>query len=287
LFVDKSEFSRVGPQPTTEGATNNADRFVAVHNDDGVGPGISRRAVYAVAEYSGSANNTKQFIGFNAHAEYLASASGNLTSAVGFLGGRFMARHNGSGTITLAVGVGSRFAFQANSGTGTVTDGHNFLGRAFSSTAGTLTNAYGFKQEEITAGTNNYEFWADGAGGYWCRDADIYVNSDADGFLDLHADNAVRINSGLTYKIASPITTYSAGDEVAIFADASGGGFDVDLPASPTTGDTYCIKKADTGAGIVRVDGNGNNIDGSATQSLSSAYDSIQIVFDGTEWFII
>ena len=73
-------------------------------------------------------------------------------------------------------------------------------------------------------------------------------------------------------------------DNDAVFCD---GTFTVTLPmASSSDGNNYLIKNI--GSGVITVDGNGSDtIDGAATQSLSSQYDFIAIVSDGTEWFII
>ncbi len=50
----------------------------------------------------------------------------------------------------------------------------------------------------------------------------------------------------------------------------------------------YTIKKTDVSANAVTIDGNGaETIDGATTQSLPAQYDSMEVVTNGTEWFII
>jgi hypothetical protein len=74
-----------------------------------------------------------------------------------------------------------------------------------------------------------------------------------------------------------------------ITCDASGGAFTITLPAaSGRTGRIYHIKKTDSSANGVTVDGNASEtIDGSTTVILSSQHDSIMIVSDGSNWHII
>jgi len=55
--------------------------------------------------------------------------------------------------------------------------------------------------------------------------------------------------------------------------DATGGVVTVDLPTSPISNRIYSIAKADNSGNAVTVDGNGKNINGSATISLGSQYD--------------
>jgi hypothetical protein len=71
--------------------------------------------------------------------------------------------------------------------------------------------------------------------------------------------------------------------------DATLGAITMTLPAAASsTGRRYFIKKVDVSANAVTVDGNGaETIDGSATAVLASQYDSIEIVCDGTQWWII
>ena len=57
------------------------------------------------------------------------------------------------------------------------------------------------------------------------------------------------------------------------------------LPASPSTGKIYHIKLQDnTFTGII--DGNGNTIDGDATQIMSIEDETMKVVFNGTDWSV-
>lgn len=95
----------------------------------------------------------------------------------------------------------------------------------------------------------------------------------------------------LPYDIASRTGTYGptrmAGTEV-ILGDASGGAVTVNLPASSGNKAMFVIKKIDSSANTVTVDGNSTEtIDGSTTAVLRRQYESITLVCDGSNWHII
>lgn len=75
----------------------------------------------------------------------------------------------------------------------------------------------------------------------------------------------------------------------AVMVDATGGAVTVTLPAAAANKHrSYIVKKIDVSANAVTVDGNGaETIDDSATYSLASQYDKVQILSDGTEWWVI
>lgn len=77
----------------------------------------------------------------------------------------------------------------------------------------------------------------------------------------------------------------SVGDLVE--ADATGGPFDVNLPAGAAAGTRVTINKIDATANIVTVNGNGTNISGVATFPLPNQYDSLTVVRGTAQWFII
>lgn len=83
-------------------------------------------------------------------------------------------------------------------------------------------------------------------------------------------------------------TLLSASDDV-ILADATSAGFTLTLPASSgLTGRVFVIKKIDSSANVVTVDGNASEtIDGETTLSLYNQYESVKIMSDGTNWVVI
>lgn len=74
-----------------------------------------------------------------------------------------------------------------------------------------------------------------------------------------------------------------------VLVNAVGGARTITLPAAASyTHRIYNIKKIDGSANTVTIDGNGaETIDGAATQTISTQWDSYTIQSDGTGWFII
>lgn len=90
-------------------------------------------------------------------------------------------------------------------------------------------------------------------------------------------------------RVATKTTTYPmTDDDAVILADATGGAFTVTTPdaTSVKTGVVYTVVKIDSSANAVTVDGSGaQTINGAATESLSTQYQSITIASNGTNWF--
>lgn len=74
-----------------------------------------------------------------------------------------------------------------------------------------------------------------------------------------------------------------------IDCDATSAAFSITLPAvASSSGKELIIKKIDSSANAVTVDGNASEtIDGATTYSLAQQYDSVTIYCDGSEWHII
>lgn len=72
-------------------------------------------------------------------------------------------------------------------------------------------------------------------------------------------------------------------------ADVSGGAFTVTFEASPQNGQLHSVAKIDASGNAVTVSGNGKNINGSGTDSLSSQYNSkiYEFIGNSDEWRII
>lgn len=91
-----------------------------------------------------------------------------------------------------------------------------------------------------------------------------------------------------SYTSSSSDITLAATYEVANI-DASGGGITITLPAAANiAGRQYTIRKSDASANAVTVDGNASEtINGAATYALTTQYQSVTIMSDGTNWMII
>ena len=98
----------------------------------------------------------------------------------------------------------------------------------------------------------------------------------------------------LRWVIQHPIVTVvenytaTAGD-YTILCDATGDAFAVTLPyVAPNKNKVYVIKKTDVSVNAITITAYGDDlIEGSATQSLSSQYDTKTIQSDGTSWHIL
>jgi len=97
-----------------------------------------------------------------------------------------------------------------------------------------------------------------------------------------------RGGGGSTHTVSVSSDKYLAENDFVVLADATSGNITVTMPkASIVKHKQFYIKKIDSSANTVTVDGNGANIDDSATSVISTQYASITIVSNGTAWFIV
>lgn len=93
-------------------------------------------------------------------------------------------------------------------------------------------------------------------------------------------------------RLRLPVRTETSGPytivatDYLVCGDTTGGSFTVNLPATPTAGDSYAIKKM-VAANTLTFSGNGNNIDGAASLAITTQYTSVTVMYNGTEWSII
>jgi hypothetical protein len=116
-----------------------------------------------------------------------------------------------------------------------------------------------------------------------------WQNSSASVLASVGPDGAAKF-TGFSIAITSKTANYTATvNDSVILCDATSAGFTITLPASATnTGRKYVIKKTDTSANTVTIDGNASEtIDGATTVNIGTQYQSITIVCDGSNWWII
>lgn len=113
-------------------------------------------------------------------------------------------------------------------------------------------------------------------------------------FVDLTTAQTIGGLKTFSGPIATPIATKTANYTITstdsvILANATTAPFTVTLStAVGCAGRQYTIKKTDVSANAVTVDGNaGEAIDGNLTHALNAQYQSITIVSNGANWFII
>ena len=100
----------------------------------------------------------------------------------------------------------------------------------------------------------------------------------------------LNVISGLT--LATSVITTSAtttANDYHLAVETSSVAPRITLLASPLDGRTYIIKDIDGNASVnnITVDGNGNNIDGAATQTISTNYGSLTIIYNSRKgvWY--
>lgn len=111
-----------------------------------------------------------------------------------------------------------------------------------------------------------------------------------DGTKFLRDDGAfVAPTATLTTTVATKTTTYTSttSDDV-LLADAAGGAFTITLHAASTWTKPLTIKRINSGANAVTLDGNASEtIDGTTTRALTQQYESVTLVSNGSNIFVI
>ena len=70
--------------------------------------------------------------------------------------------------------------------------------------------------------------------------------------------------------------------------DASGGAFTLNLPTPGSRiGDPITFKKVDSSANAITLDAGAATIDGAGTFDLSSQWDKITMIDDGSNWLVV
>ena len=98
--------------------------------------------------------------------------------------------------------------------------------------------------------------------------------------------NSFAFNTSFSTVITTPVTADSS-KFILVDDDVIGGDAVVNLPPASNEGRAYHIKKLGT-TGLVTVDGSGSEtIDDGLTAVLADQYESIKIVSDGSNWWVI
>ncbi len=149
---------------------------------------------------------------------------------------------------------------------------------------------YGAGSSHTTSDSSNIEIYNTGVAG---ESNKIRIGTQGTGAgqqSDCYLAGALHTTSGRIVKTifpgAYPYTALTT--DYIIFVDTASART-VNLLASPETGRTYRIKDyvGSAATNNITVSGNGNNIDGSSTYLITIGYDSIDLVYNGTEWNIL
>lgn len=124
----------------------------------------------------------------------------------------------------------------------------------------------------------------------------VYTPASITGATTLSSGLNIIGNGELTLQVGLkvPLKTLSAAGTLTsvdhiVLCDATNGGFTVSLPAASNSASrVYHIKKIDSTGSVITVDPNASEtIDGSSTLSISTQYESYNIISTGTDWYII
>jgi hypothetical protein len=110
--------------------------------------------------------------------------------------------------------------------------------------------------------------------------------------------NAFRRTDGAPVKIGGIFKTDTDDGQLTFtdgqgrkywFADTTSGNVTITLPdAAEVTPDTpFVVKRVSAGANSLTVQTGGGNIDGAATKSMATQYDTFTFVSDGTNYWIV
>lgn len=137
--------------------------------------------------------------------------------------------------------------------------------------------------EEPTQGATDYQVVLGGTG----AGNGIWFGGTSGQRISAPNTNSIQHGGGLVRAIQTVTDSDLTldGDEYTVLCEGATATVTITLPASPVTGQIFNIKSIDS-TNTVTVAGNGNNIDGSASQTLITD-ESITIQYDGTEWRIL
>lgn len=103
------------------------------------------------------------------------------------------------------------------------------------------------------------------------------------------SSNWVLLNSPQKINSFTTTATLTVADNTIVLADATTSGFTINLPAAASSnGKIFKIKKIDTTTNIVTIDANGSElIDTSLTRQIDVPMQSLDLVCNGTGWYIV
>jgi hypothetical protein len=97
------------------------------------------------------------------------------------------------------------------------------------------------------------------------------------------------INVSLRVVTAAGAVTVTSDDYLIVINKSVGAATVVNLPANPNVGDAYIIKdgKGDAASNNITLTPAAGNIDGANSRVMNVNYQSVSIVYSGTQWLVI
>jgi hypothetical protein len=121
--------------------------------------------------------------------------------------------------------------------------------------------------------------------------ANVRLHITAEAMSEIHsAINDLEGDQTESLALVTKTVAYTATDsDTVILCDAAAGTFTVTLPtAVGRAGKVFYIKKIDATVNAVTVAGDGaETIDGENTQVISTQYNALKLISDGSEWHIL
>ena len=112
----------------------------------------------------------------------------------------------------------------------------------------------------------------------------VLINSDNQ---KVASSNVTIIDNRTQWRYVDTQNDYAASDREFVLADSSKAfpPITITLP-TPSANLWVCVKMVDSGSSVDIVSKGSGNIDGSATYTLTTQYESVELFCDGTNWFI-
>ena len=160
-----------------------------------------------------------------------------------------------------------------------------------------LQNALDLKVAGPSTSTKNGIVKYSDTGGVIVKDSKVIIN-DTDGvffpsFVNVGGDTFltnIDVSGGFSPNLVTKTASYLATfEDHVILCDATSSAITITLPvASTVEGLILHIKKTDNSVNAITVDGDGSEtIDGGTTAVIDTQYESITIISDNSNWFIL
>ncbi len=205
----------------------------------------------------------------------ISSGSWNGTAVASQYGGTGQDFSASTGVTVFATGVASMKSNPTGAFVGD-TDSQTLTNKTFAAGSNTLSGVNSTNMDM----TASYDF---SAGTLQAASPTVAADVAIKSYVDAQAD---------AFTVVSKVfgdSPYTASLNEMVLCDCAGGAITVNLPAaSGNGGRRIAIKKTDSTANAVTVDGNSaETIDGAVTQSIGEQYDSLTLICDGTNWHIM